>query len=230
MTPMPPADPGPIRILLVDDHAMVRRGMRDFLGLHDDLAIVGEAADGAEAIELAQRLRPDVVVMDLVMPGIDGVEATARIKADLPETEIVALTSFIEEERIVAAIEAGASGFLLKDAEADDLAAAIRAARAGEAHLAPAVAGVVARRMRAGSADRDGGAGTRDAIASLTAREREVLTGVARGLTNRAIADELGITERTARTHVSNVLAKLGLASRTQAALFAVEHGLGRAR
>ena len=120
--------PRPIRILLVDDHAMVRRGMRDFLALHDDLEVVGEAADGAEAVEQAAELRPDIVVMDLLMPGVDGIEATARIRAANPRIEVIAITSFIEEARVVAALEAGASGFLLKDAEADELAAAIRAA------------------------------------------------------------------------------------------------------
>ena len=226
---MPPRA-APIRILLVDDHAMVRRGMRDFLALHDDLEIVGEAADGAAAIEQAAVLRPDVVVMDLLMPGVDGIDATARIKAADPDIEIVAITSFVEEARIVAALEAGASGFLLKDAEADELAAAIRAAASGEVHLDPAVAGIVARRMRsrAGGAGGMGVGSDGDALGSLTARERDVLGAVARGLSNRAIADELGITERTARTHVSNILAKLGLASRTQAALLAVQHGLDR--
>jgi DNA-binding NarL/FixJ family response regulator len=222
----------PIRVLLVDDHAMVRRGMRDFLSLHDDLEIVGEAADGAAAIEQAAALRPDVVVMDLLMPGVDGIDATARIKAADPDVEIVAITSFVEEARIVAALEAGASGFLLKDAEADELAAAIRAAASGEVHLDPAVAGIVARRMRnrPGGGAGGGAEGGGDALGSLTARERDVLGAVARGLSNRAIADELGITERTARTHVSNILAKLGLASRTQAALLAVQHGLDRSR
>jgi DNA-binding NarL/FixJ family response regulator len=215
----------PIRILIADDHAMVRRGMRDFLELHDDLEVVGEAGDGEQATRLAADLRPDVVVMDLMMPVMDGIAATAAIKSADPRIEVVALTSFVEEARVIAAIEAGASGFLLKDAEADDLAAAIRAAAAGEMHLDPAVAGIVARRMRAGSgSDGPGPRGSR--IGDLTARERDVLGGVARGLSNRAIAAELGITERTARTHVSNILAKLGLASRTQAALFAVQHGL----
>ena len=218
----------PIRVLLVDDHAMVRRGMRDFLELHDDIVIVGEAADGAEAIERAGELRPDIVVMDLMMPVVDGIEATSRIKAALPDTEVIALTSFIEEARVVAAIEAGASGFLLKDAEADELAGAIRAAAAGEVHLDPAVAGIVARRMRDGGRPSPGDAGDGDGIATLTARERDVLTRVAQGLPNRQIAADLGITERTARTHVSNILAKLGLASRTQAALLAVQHGLDR--
>jgi len=219
--------PPRIRVLIVDDHAMVRRGMRDFLDLHPDLEVVGEAADGTEALEAAASLRPDVVVMDLVMPGVDGIAATSQLKTRHPSIEIVAITSFIEEERIAAAIEAGASGFLLKDAEADDLAGAIRSAYGGEVYLDPAVAGIVARRMR--DAGRTGGDRSDDAIARLTARERDVLACVARGLSNRAIADELGMAERTARTHVSNILAKLGLTSRTQAALFAVEHGLDRA-
>lgn len=218
----------PIRVLLVDDHAMVRRGMRDFLDLHDDIEVVGEAADGAEAVERATELRPDIVVMDLMMPVLDGIDATGRIKATLPEVEIIALTSFIEEERVVAAIEAGASGFLLKDAEADELAAAIRAAAAGEVHLDPAIAGIVARRMRAGARASGAASGEPGGLGALTARERDVLARVARGLANRQIAEELGITERTARTHVSNILAKLGLASRTQAALLAVQHGLDR--
>ena len=217
----------PIRVLLVDDHAMVRRGMRDFLGLHGDIEIVGEASDGAGAIEQALALRPHIVVMDLMMPGIDGIEATVRIKAEAPDIEVIALTSFIEEARVVAAIEAGASGFLLKDAEADELAAAIRSAAAGEVHLDPAIAGIVARRLRDGGGGVDGGDGG-EGIASLTARERDVLARVARGLPNRQIAQDLGITERTARTHVSNILAKLGLASRTQAALLAVQRGLDR--
>jgi DNA-binding NarL/FixJ family response regulator len=219
----------PIRVLLVDDHAMVRRGMRDFLELHDDLEVIGEAVDGAGAIALASTLRPDIVVMDLMLPGIDGIEATATIKARQPAIEIVAITSFIEDDRIVAAIEAGASGFLLKDAEADELADAIRAAVAGEVHLDPAVASVVARRMRdPGESGAGGRSGPSNGIGQLTARELDVLGGVARGLSNRAIAADLGITERTARTHVSNILSKLDLASRTQAALLAVRHGLER--
>jgi DNA-binding NarL/FixJ family response regulator len=179
--------------------------------------------------------------MDLLMPRMDGIAATAEIKARHPSIEVVALTSFIDEDRVTAALEAGASGFLLKDAEADELAAAIRAAVGGEVHLDPAVAGIVARGMRGGSAGAAGGRGTgsgtgstgrgrppsRAALAALTARERQVLAGVARGLSNGEIAADLEITERTARTHVSNILAKLALTSRTQAALFAVQHGLG---
>jgi DNA-binding NarL/FixJ family response regulator len=222
-----PSPDGRIRVLLVDDHAMVRRGMRDFLELHDDISVVGEAVDGGDAFERATALRPDVIVMDLMMPGVDGIEATGRIKSAVPEVEIIAITSFIEEARVVAAIEAGASGFLLKDAEADELAGAIRAAFAGEVHLDPAIASIVARRLRDGR-PAAGAAGEGDGIDTLTARERDVLARVARGMANREIAEDLGITERTARTHVSNILAKLGLASRTQAALLAVQHGLDR--
>src|SRR4029079_9978469 len=217
-----------IRVLIVDDHAMVRRGMRDFLDLHSDLEVVGEAADGLEALAACDALLPDVVVMDLLMPELDGIAATAQLKSRHPAVEVVVITSFVEEYRMTAAIEAGASGFLLKDAEADDLAGAIRSAFAGEVYLDPAVAGIVARRMRTGSdaAGASGGRAGEASMASLTARERDVLACVARGLSNRAIADELGMAERTARTHVSNILAKLGLTSRTQAALFAVEHDL----
>jgi DNA-binding NarL/FixJ family response regulator len=217
-----------IRVLIVDDHAMVRRGMRDFLDLHDDLEVVGEAADGLAALEMAAALLPDVVVMDLMMPGMDGVAATAELKRRQPTVEVVAITSFVEEDRITAALEAGASGFLLKDAEADDLAGAIRSAHGGEVYLDPAVAGIVARRMRTGTEPRPGD-GEAAALERLTARERDVLACLARGLSNRAIADELGMAERTARTHVSNILAKLDLASRTQAALFAVDHPPDRA-
>ena len=212
--------PARIRLLLVDDHGVVRRGLRGYLELLDDIEIVGEAENGQLGVEEARRLRPDVVLMDLLMPVLDGVGAIAAIKAELPEIEIVALTSFIEESRVTAALEAGASGFILKDADADDVAAAIRAAHQGEVHLDPAVAGLLARRVRERAAT---AASTAE---PLTDREREVLGLVAKGLSNKAIADRLAITERTARTHVSNILGKLNLASRTQAALYAVEHGL----
>ncbi|HEY2886988.1 MAG TPA: response regulator transcription factor [Candidatus Limnocylindrales bacterium] len=221
---------GRIRVLIVDDHAMVRRGMRDFLDLHDDLEVVGEATDGAAALEATAELSPDVVVMDLLMPGMDGIRATTEIKARHPTVEVVAITSFIEEDRIAAAIEAGASGVLLKDAEADDLAAAIRAARNGDVYFDPAVAGIVARRLRAGGSRASAEARAEAALGQLTARERVVLECLTRGLSNRAIAEELGMAERTARTHVSNILSKLGLTSRTQAALFAVEHRLDPGR
>jgi DNA-binding NarL/FixJ family response regulator/class 3 adenylate cyclase len=209
---------GPIRVLLVDDHAVVRRGLRGFLELLKDFDIVGEAENGREGVAAAERLVPDVILMDLLMPEMGGLEAIAAIKSAQPEIEIVAVTSFIEEEKVTSALEAGASGYLLKDAEAEEVAQAIRAAYNGEVHLDPAVSRLLAQRLRQ----------RKDAepVEPLTAREREVLAQLAKGASNKEIAYELGITERTARTHVSNILGKLGLASRTQAALYAVEHKL----
>ena len=214
----PAADGRPIRVLLVDDHAVVRRGLRGFFDLLDDIEVVGEAADGNAAVAEARRLKPDVILMDLIMPGLDGLGAIAAIRQAQPEVEIVALTSFIEEEKVTAALEAGATGYLLKDAEAEEVARAVRAAHAGETHLDPAVARLLAQRMRERK--------TQVPVEPLTEREREVLTLVGRGASNKEIAQALFITERTARTHVSNILGKLGLASRTQAALYAVERKL----
>jgi DNA-binding NarL/FixJ family response regulator len=207
-----------IRVLLVDDHGVVRRGLRGYLELLDDIEIVGEADNGLTGVELSAQLTPDVVLMDLVMPQLDGIAAIGRIKAAQPGVQVVALTSFIEEEKVIAALEAGASGFILKDAEADDVAAAIRAAHNDEVHLDPAAARILAKGMRTRS--------TEPATEPLTERELEVLALVGRGRSNKEIASDLGITERTARTHVSNILGKLGLASRTQAALYAVERKL----
>jgi DNA-binding NarL/FixJ family response regulator/class 3 adenylate cyclase len=209
---------GPIRVLLVDDHAVVRRGLRGFLELLKDFDVVGEAENGREGVAAADRLVPDVILMDLLMPEMGGLEAISAIKQSHPEIEIVAVTSFIEEEKVTSALEAGASGYLLKDAEAEEVAQAIRAAFHGEVHLDPAVSRLLAQRLRQ----------RKDAepVEPLTAREKEVLSQLARGASNKEIAYELGITERTARTHVSNILGKLALASRTQAALYAVEHKL----
>jgi len=209
---------GPIRVLLVDDHSVVRRGLRGFLELLKDFDVVGEAENGKEGVAAADRLAPDVILMDLLMPEMGGLEAIAAIKQAHPEIEIVAVTSFIEEEKVTSALEAGASGYLLKDAEAEEVAQAIRAAYHGEVHLDPAVSRLLAQRLRQ----------RKDAepIEPLTAREKEVLSQLAKGASNKEIAYELGITERTARTHVSNILGKLALASRTQAALYAVEHKL----
>ena len=209
----------PIRVLLVDDHAVVRRGLRGFFELLDDIEVVGEAEDGEKAVALVLELEPDVVLMDLLMPILDGIGATARIKQLRPETEVVALTSFIEEEKVTSALEAGASGYLLKDADADDVAIAIRRAHGGEVHLDPQVARLLAQRLRAKKTEPE----PRE---PLTEREREVLALVAKGHANKEIATLLDITERTARTHVSNILGKLDLASRTQAALWAIEHKL----
>jgi DNA-binding NarL/FixJ family response regulator len=210
-----------IRVFLVDDHTVVRRGMRAFLDMLPDIEVIGEAADGQAALDELAVLQkaddlPDVVLMDLLMPRLDGVAATSAIRQRHPEVQVVALTSFSEAERVHAALEAGAAGYLLKDAEADELAAAIRAARHGEVHLDPVVARKLTQLLVA----------PEHTATALTAREREVLVLVAGGKSNREIADALVISERTARTHVSNVLVKLGLSSRTQAALWAIREGL----
>jgi DNA-binding NarL/FixJ family response regulator len=213
---------GRIRVLVVDDHGVVRRGMQSYLDTLDDIVCVGEAADGEQALDRVAALdaagrTPDVVMMDLVMPRMDGIEATAALKQRYPEIEAVAMTSFTELERIHAALEAGAAGYLLKDASAEAVATAIRAAHRGEVHLDPRVARHLTASLRSPRPD---------TVAALTAREREVLTLVARGLSNQQIAEELSISERTARTHVSSILTKLGLASRTQAALWAIREGV----
>jgi DNA-binding NarL/FixJ family response regulator len=207
-----------IRVLLVDDHGVVRRGLRGYLELLDDIEVVGEAENGLIGVEMSAQLVPDVVLMDIVMPQLDGIGAIERIKAAQPGVQIVALTSFIEEDKVLAAIESGASGFILKDADADDVAAAIRAAHNDEVHLDPAAARVLARGMRTRFEQQP--------VESLTERELEVLSLVGHGRSNKEIATDLGITERTARTHVSNILGKLDLQSRTQAALYAVERKL----
>ncbi len=207
-----------IRVMLVDDHEVVRRGLRGFLELQPDIEVVGEAGDGEIGSRMAVQLEPDVVLMDLLMPNMDGLTAIGRIKQANPGIEIIAVTSFIEEEKVTTALEAGASGYLLKDADAEEVAAAIRAAHAGEVHLDAAVARLLAQRMRTRREP--------EPVEPLTPREKEVLAQLGKGASNKEIAYELSITERTARTHVSNILGKLGLASRTQAALWAVEHRL----
>jgi DNA-binding NarL/FixJ family response regulator len=220
---MPPDSNDRIRVLVVDDHAVVRRGLLDFLGSEPDLEVVGDADGGTQAFDLLERLdsegrRPHVVVMDLQMAPLDGIEVTRRIRARYDSIEVVALTSFGEEERVYAALEAGASGYLLKDSDADEVAAAVRSARRGELQLDPAVARRLTLTLRAAPRD--------DRKAELTTRELEVLRLLGAGKANKEIAAELSISERTARTHVSNILGKLGLTSRTQAALWAVREGL----
>jgi DNA-binding NarL/FixJ family response regulator len=214
-----PDSPPRIRVLIVDDHGVVRRGLRGFLDLLDDIEVVGEAENGRQAVDAAARVNPDVVLMDLLMPELDGIGAIAAIKSAQPEIEIVALTSFIEEEKVTTALEAGATGYLLKDAEAEEVAAAVRAAHNGEVHLDPAVTRLLAQRLRARKQ-------APEPVEPLTERELEVLGLLGKGSSNKDIAAMLTITERTARTHVSNILGKLGLSSRTQAALYAVERGL----
>jgi two-component system, NarL family, response regulator LiaR len=213
-------DPARIRVLIVDDHQVVRTGLKTFFDLLPDIEVVGEAADGSEGVAMARRLEPDVILMDLLMPNMDGITAIGRIKAERPETEIVTMTSFIEEEKVTSALEAGASGYVLKDAEADEVATAVRAAYAGEVHLDPAVARLLAQRMRNRTLPAE------SLAEPLTERELDVIRLLGQGMSNKEIGAALFITERTARTYVSNILGKLGLASRTQAALYAVEHKL----
>ena len=210
----------PIRVLIADDHAVLREGLRSFLELQDGIEIVGDAADGAEAVELAEKLRPAVVLMDLVMPKLDGVEAMRELRERVPETRVIILTSYIDDDRLLPAIRAGAAGYLLKNAEPQELARAIRAADAGEALIDPSVAARLVERL----AEDD----SRDDYESLTAREREVLELIGRGFSNKRIALELDIAEKTVKTHVSNLLGKLGVADRTQAAVRGHELGLLR--
>ncbi|MGZ4269171.1 MAG: response regulator [Solirubrobacteraceae bacterium] len=212
-----------IAVLVVDDHEIVRRGLRAFLDGEPDIDVVAETAGGAEALDLlasneSPGRRPDVIVMDLQMAPIDGIESIRRIRALYDDIEVVALTSFAEEERVHAALEAGASGYVLKDSDADDVAAAIRAAHRGEAQIDPVVARRLMSSLHRPRSD--------DPISELTARELDVLRLVAAGEPNKRIAAQLAISERTARTHVSRILRKLGLSSRTQAALWAVREGL----
>ncbi len=204
-----------IRILIVDDHVVVRQGLRIFLGLDPDLEIVAEAADGAEAVELARRHRPDVVLMDLLMPVMSGVEATATIRRELPDTEVLALTSVIEDTAAVEALRAGAIGYLLKNTDAPQLRRAVKAAASGQVQLSPQVAAQLVTEMRA-----------LHTAEQLTEREWSVLRLLARGQSNKEIAQALQISETTVKTHVKNVLGKLGVPSRTQAALYAVRVGL----
>jgi DNA-binding NarL/FixJ family response regulator len=209
-----------IRVLIVDDHAVVREGLRAFLELQADMEVVGEAADGRAALEQAEQLRPEVVLMDLVMPGLDGVGAMRRLRSTLPEGRVIVLTSFLDEGRLLPAIQAGAAGYLLKNAEPAELVRAIRAAHRGETIIDPSAAAQLVRALAAG-----GGSAASDAE-RLTRREREVLELISRGQSNKRIALTLGISEKTVKTHVGHVLAKLGVADRTQAALLAVRDGL----
>jgi DNA-binding NarL/FixJ family response regulator len=210
-----------IRVLIVDDHAVVREGLRTFLELQDGIAVAGEAADGEQAVMQAEALRPDVVLMDLVMPRLDGVGAMRELRRRLPGTRVIVLTSFAEDERLLPAIQAGAAGYLLKNVAPPELARAVRAAHAGEALIDP----VIAARLVDAIAQPAG----EPAPERLTAREQEVLTLIARGYSNKRIALELGIAEKTVKTHVGHVLAKLGVTDRTQAAVHAVRMGLDRA-
>ena len=204
-----------IRILVVDDHSVVRQGLRMFLALDPELEVVGEAADGAEGLSMARELKPDVVLMDLLMPVMDGITATGIIRRELPDTEVLALTSVLEDASVVGAVRAGAIGYLLKDTESDELRRAIKAAAAGQVQLSPKAAARLMREVR-----------VPDSPETLTERETEVLRLLAQGRSNKEIAHGLSIGEKTVKTHVSNILSKLNVPSRTQAALYAVRIGL----
>jgi NarL family two-component system response regulator LiaR len=208
-----------IRTLITDDHKVVRRGLRGFLELDPELEVVGEASNGKEAVALARSLEPDVVLMDLLMPVMDGIEATGEIRRRLPEVEVVALTSVLEDASVTGAIRAGAIGYLLKTTDADELCEAIKAAAAGQVRLAPEAASRLMREVRAPESS--------EALTEpLTERETEVLRLLARGKANKQIARELFVATSTVKTHVNNLYRKLGVSSRTQAALYAARIGL----
>lgn len=204
-----------IRVLLAEDHAVVRAGLERLLAGVDDIEVVGAARDGLEALGLAESLRPDVILMDLLMPELEGREATRRVLAASPEVHVVVLTSFSDREQILEALDAGAVGYLLKDAEPEELISGIRAAARGESPLHPKAAHELIRARAAGGQAGD-----------LSPREREVLTLIARGYANKRIAGELGISERTVKAHVTAIFQRLGVADRTQAALWAQRHGV----
>jgi DNA-binding NarL/FixJ family response regulator len=205
----------PIRIVIADDHSVVRQGLRMFLALDPELEVVGEAGDGAEALKVAHELHPDIVLMDMLMPVMDGIAATNAIRRELPDTEVIALTSVLEDNAVVGAIKAGAIGYLLKDTQADELCRMIKAAAAGQVQLSPQAAARLVREVRAPESPQ-----------ALTEREIDVLRLLAGGKANKEIAAALVIGEKTVKTHVSNILMKLGVQSRTQAALYAAQIGL----
>ena len=211
-----------VRVLIVDDHQVVRQGLRTFLELHDDLEVVGEADNGATAVDLARRLKPDIVLMDLVMPGLDGIAATRQVRALEGGPQVIALTSFAEDDKVFPVIQAGASSYLLKDVSPDELVEAIRAVRRGEARLHPDIA----RKLMEQVVRRDTRPDSDRLVESLTEREREVIRLVAKGQSNQVIAQALVISEKTVKTHISNILGKLGLEDRTQLAIYAIRNGL----
>jgi NarL family two-component system response regulator LiaR len=214
--------PEQITVMIVDDHEMVRNGAKGYLEVQPEIAVVAEAESGVEAVRLAREFIPDVVLMDLVMPGMDGVEATRKVKDISPRTQIIILTSFHEDEHIFPALQAGAISYLLKDVKATELVEPIRRAAKGEATLHPRVAARLIKQFSQGEPDRG------SLFTELTSREVEVLTLIARGFTNQKIADDLVISIGTVKGHVSNILSKLHLADRTQVAVFAWQEGIVR--
>jgi NarL family two-component system response regulator LiaR len=214
-----------IKVLIVDDHQVVRQGLRTFLELQEDILVAGEAGDGLSAVEQAARLTPDVILMDLVMPGLDGIAATSRIKALGLGAHVIALTSFAEDDKVFPALQAGASGYLLKDVSPDVLVEAIRAAHRGEPRLHPEIMQKLMHLAARGAARPPEAAG-KTLPSGLTEREGQVIGLVARGQSNREIAQALVISEKTAKAHISNILGKLGLVDRTQLAIYALKNGL----
>lgn len=226
--------PEPIRVLIVDDHAVVREGLRTFLQLQDGIEVIGEAADGEQAVDRATELAPDVILMDLVMPHVDGIGAMRELRRRGSSSRVIVLTSFLDDERLMPALQSGAAGYLLKDVEPAELARAVRSACADEALIDPTVAARLLHTLSGDDRDGRGDPGAdrgpltaRHAIERLTRREREVLGLIALGYSNKRIALELEVAEKTVKTHVGHLLAKLGVADRTQAALLAVQSGLG---
>ncbi len=233
-TPIPsPISPAKIRVLIVDDHAVVRQGLRTFIDLQDDMQVVGEGENGAQAVELADRWRPDIVLLDLVMPHMDGVEATRRILECSPRSRVLILTSFGEDDKVFPAIRAGAQGYLLKDIHPNDLIQAVREAQQGKAQLHPDVTKKLMAAVAASTLTQEAAPAMASALGQpagaeeLTERELEALRLIARGLNNREIAEKMVISEKTVKTHVSNILGKLGVEDRTQAAIWALKHGIG---
>lgn len=213
---------GKIKVLIVDDHQVVRQGLRTFLELQEDILVVGEAGDGAAAVELSRQLKPDVVLMDLVMPRLDGIAATRQVKSLSADIKVIALTSFTEDDKVFPAIQAGASSYLLKDVSPDALVEGIRAAHRGEARLHPEIT----RKLMEQVAHQAGPPVKETRPEEFTSREREVIQLVAQGCSNREIAGRLVISEKTVKTHISHILGKLNLDDRTQLAIYAIKHGL----